>query len=242
MAGPTQHATTAAGAEVAREPASTPFAQNIIQLTQAAYIQLKWNGNYWKRQHEHLKRQNKELEQSLALAQAKIKDLNRRLYGKKSEKGSTKRDTPAIDDHPAGSRPRGQQKGSQGHGRTLRPDLPVVEEVRDVNADAVACGLCGEAFVPLTKTEDSEIIEIAVNAHVRRIKRKRYRRVCQCAGSPGLITAPPAPRLIPRSPIGVSVWTEVLLNKYLIPEPPPIGARMWRIVVCPLPRARSRGD
>jgi transposase len=93
--------------------------------------------------------------------------------------------------------------------------LPVVEEVRDVEADAVACGLCGKAYAPLSQTEDSKIIEIQVNAHVRQIRRKRYRRVCHCAGSPGRITAPPAPRLIPRSPIGVSVWVEVLLNKYL---------------------------
>ena len=31
----------------------------------------------------------------------------------------------------------------------------------------------------------------------------------------GLITAPPAPRLIPKSGIGISVWTEILLNKFL---------------------------
>jgi transposase len=29
-----------------------------------------------------------------------------------------------------------------------------------------------------------------------------------------LITAPPAPRLIPKSSLGVSVWVEVLLQKY----------------------------
>jgi len=33
------------------------------------------------------------------------------------------------------------------------------------------------------------------------------------------MTAPPAPRLIPKSPIGVSVWTEVLLDKYLYGRP-----------------------
>ncbi len=32
---------------------------------------------------------------------------------------------------------------------------------------------------------------------------------------PGRGTAPPAPRLIPKSPLGVSVWVEVLLGKYL---------------------------
>ena len=33
-----------------------PFSQNIIQLTQAEHIELKWQGSYWKSQHGHLKR------------------------------------------------------------------------------------------------------------------------------------------------------------------------------------------
>jgi len=42
-----------------------------------------------------------------------------------------------------------------------------------------------------------------------------YARACECDGAPGLITAPPAPRLIPKSAVGISIWTEVLLNKFL---------------------------
>jgi transposase len=33
------------------------------------------------------------------------------------------------------------------------------------------------------------------------------------------VTAPPAPRVIPKSPLGVSVWTQVLLDKYLYGRP-----------------------
>ena len=65
-----------------------PFFRNIVQLTQAEHIELKWSGNYWKRRHEHLKEQNEELKQELTLAHAKIRDLKQRLYGKKSEKGT----------------------------------------------------------------------------------------------------------------------------------------------------------
>jgi len=75
--------------------------------------------------------------------------------------------------------------------------------------------MCGEVYAPLEHTEDSRIIEVEVKAHIRLIKRKMYCQCCACDGVPGLITAPPAPRLIPRSPVGTSVWTEVLLNKYL---------------------------
>ena len=214
MKSSTRHPATATSPVVTGELASKPFSQNIVRLTQAQHIELKWNGNYWKRQHEHLKKQNEELKQALELTHAKIRDLEQRLYGKKSEKGTTRRDTPP-DGRSASSRSRGQQKGSQGHGRTPRPDLPVVEEERDVAAEDKKCCMCGKAYGLLAQTEDSRIIEVQVKAHVRLIRRKMYTQACECDGVPGLITAPPAPRLMPKSAAGISIWTEVLLNKFL---------------------------
>ena len=81
------------------------------------------------------------------------------------------------------------------------------------------CPHCGEAFRPFPAPETSTIIEVQVQAHVRRIQRQRYHKGCRCPHIPGIVTAPPAPRLIPKSPIGVSVWTEVLLDKYLYGRP-----------------------
>ena len=214
MTSSTRHPATATSPVVTGELASQPFSQNIVQLTQAEHIELKWNGNYWKRQHEHLKKQNEELKQALELTHAKIRDLEQRLYGKKSEKGTTRRDTPPGDCS-ASSRSRGQQKGSKGHGRTPRPDLPVVEEERDVAAEDKECCICGKAYGLLAQTEDSRIIEVQVKAHVRLIRRKMYTQACECDGVPGLITAPPAPRLMPKSAAGISIWAEVLLNKFL---------------------------
>lgn len=196
------------------EPGLHPFSKNIVQLTQAEHIELKWQGNYWKRQHAHLKEQNEALKQKLSLADAKIRDLKQRLYGKKSEKGTTKGDTP-LGDQGASSRSRGQQQGSPGHGRTPRPDLPIVEEERDVAPGDDRCGLCGQAYRLLPQTEESEILEVEVKAHRRKIIRRMYAKGCDCEAGAGIITAPPAPRLIPKSSVGVSVWTEVLLNKFL---------------------------
>ena len=113
------------------------------------------------------------------------------------------------------TRSRGQQRGSRGHGRTPRPDLPVVEEQRDVAPEDRKCGICGKAYDLLAQTEDSRIIEVQVKAHVRLIRRKMYTQGCECDGVAGLITAAPAPRLMPRTSVGISVWTEVLLNKFL---------------------------
>ena len=209
-----RHLAASTPAVVTGELVPNPFSQNIVQLTQAEHIELKWNGNYWKRQHAQLKKQNEELKQELELAHAKIRDLEQRLYGKKSEKGTTRQDTPPGD-RCASSRSRGQQKGSQGHGRTPRPDLPVVEEERDVTPEDKKCCICGKAYALLAHTEDSRIIEVQVKAHVRLIRRKMYSQGCECDGVPGLITAPPAPRLIAKSATGISIWTEVLLNKFL---------------------------
>ncbi len=120
MTSSARHPAAATPPVVTGELASNPFSQNIVQLTQAEHIELKWQGSYWKSQHGHLRKQNDELKQELALAHAKIRDLKQRLYGKKSEKGTAKRDKPTIDERLASSRPRGQQKGSKGHGRTPR--------------------------------------------------------------------------------------------------------------------------
>jgi transposase len=91
----------------------------------------------------------------------------------------------------------------------------VQEEERDLPEADKCCPQCGEAFVPFPGSEDSDIIEIEVRPYIRRTKRKRYRKTCRCPQTPGIITAPPAPRLIPKSAIGVSIWTEVLSAKYL---------------------------
>lgn len=215
MESPARHLLDPLAPEIYGELGTNPFSQNIVQLTQAEHIELKWQGNYWKRQYAQLKERHEELKQELELAHAKIRDLEQRLYGKKSEKGTTKGNKLTTEDSPAGSRPRGQQKGSQGHGRTPRPDLPVVEEERDVAPEARKCAICGKAYDPLLQTEDSRMIEVHVKAHVRLIKRKMYVQACECEGVAGLITASPAPRLIPKNCAGISIWTEVLLNKFL---------------------------
>ena len=58
----------------------------------------------------------------------------------------------------------------------------------------------------------SEQLEIEVRAYRRVIKRRRYRRSCQCAA------APPS-RLIPKGILGISVWVTVLIDKYLLYRP-----------------------
>jgi transposase len=95
----------------------------------------------------------------------------------------------------------------------------VLEELHVLPLDEQVCPHCNTDFDLFPGTEDSDIIEINVKAYVRKIKRQRYKKTCQCPTVPGLITGPPAPRLIPKSSLGVTVWVEVLLGKYLYATP-----------------------
>ena len=196
----------------------TPFSQQMVTLSKAEYIQLKWDANYWKSQYEQSQKRLMASEKELEAERAKNRDLTQRLYGKKSEKSaSSERGKPETETSP--KKKRGHQPGAQGHGRTKRPNLPVKDEEHDLLETDKCCSECGGAFIPFPGTENSDIIEIEVRPHIRRIKRKRYQKTCQCPETAGIITAPPAPRLIPKSPVGISIWCEVLLDKYLHARP-----------------------
>jgi transposase len=199
------------------ETGTTPFAQQTVVLTKQAYIELKWQANYWRAQYELLMEREAALKAQIEAYQATIRDLTQRLYGTKSEK-ATHLNT-AGDPLAASPRKRGQQPGRPGHGRRACATLPVIDEVRDLSPAEQRCPRCGAAFRPFPGPEASTIIEVQVQAHVRRIQRQRYHKGCRCPHLPGIVAAPPAPRLLPKSPFGVSVWTEVLLDKYLYGRP-----------------------
>jgi transposase len=196
---------------------TTPFAQQTVVLTKQAYIELTWQANYWRAQHARSVEREAALTAQVASLEATIRDLTQRLYGTKSEKSAGSEDVAAS--KPSSPRHRGQQPGSQGHGRSDRSALLVVPEVHDLSPAQACCPACGEAFAPFPGAEESTIIEVQVQAHLRRIQRRRYHKTCQCPQVPGIVTAPPAPRVIAKSPLGVSLWTMVLLDKYLYGRP-----------------------
>ena len=196
---------------------TTPFSQQTVVLTKQAYIELKWKANYWQAQYEQLLQREAALKAQVAAHEATIRDLKQRLYGKKSEKSTGPE--RVGESKPLSTRKRGQQPGSQGHGRSDRSALPVVTEVHELSEEMSCCPACGQAFAPFPGIEESDMIEVQVQAHIRRIQRPRYQKTCQCPQVPGIVTAPPAPRVIPKSPLGVSVWTRVLLDKYLYGRP-----------------------
>src|SRR5712691_5461035 len=196
---------------------ATPFAQQSVVLTKQAYIELTWEANYWQAQHARSVEREATLTAKVASLEATIRDLTQRLYGTKSEKSAAPDE--AAESKPSSPRHRGQQPGSKGHGRSERSALLVVPEVHDLSPAQACCPACGEAFVLFPGAEESTILEVQVQAHLRRIQRRRYHKTCRCPQVPGIVTAPPAPRVLPKSPLGVSLWTTVLLDKYLYGRP-----------------------
>jgi transposase len=105
----------------------------------------------------------------------------------------------------------------------------VVEDLRELREDQRVCPQCGAALSP-SDTEDSEQIEIEVRAYRRRIRRRRYQRTCTCSNCPRTITATPAPKLIPKGVLGVSVWVEILLDKFASHRPTERLLGQWQLL------------
>jgi len=203
------------------EGQSCPFSQEWITISKQEHIKLNSRANYWEAQYSRVKAQLEETRQEIIRKEAKIKDLQNRLFGKKTEKTRAKKSEKDNTDTSLRRR-RGQQPGSQGHGRTQRPGLAVIHEENDLRDAEKICLTCG---LPYKRNpaldEHSDVIEVEVSAHIRRIKRPAYTRHpgCCCENTAAIITASPPPRLIPRSDYSVSFWVEIILGKYRYGQP-----------------------
>lgn len=145
------------------------------------------------------------LQQTIKKLKGQIRDLRHRVFGEKGEKSTSSKDKPK---NSKPKRPRGQQPGSMGHGRTERLDLPVKEE----NATFIETPLCPECGKPYTCHEagDKETIryEVNVKAHVRKTKRQSMKKGCCCKSVPDKVTAP----IPPNSDLAkTNNWTSIFI-------------------------------
>jgi transposase len=173
---------------------------------------------YWEAMHKKAKQRIAELERQNAELEAKLRLREQQLFGRKSETGAAPSDALTAA-NPTPKKPRGQQRGKPGPQRRDYAHLPEVEEVLELPPDQRCCSCCGLPFASFPGTEDNEVLEVEVKAYRRVIRRRRYRRTCSCSAQSGIITAKPAPRVIPKSILGVSIWVEVLLDKFLFYRP-----------------------
>jgi transposase len=216
----------------ASSPSLKPFDRELVTLTKRAHIELVMQARQWKSLHERAvrrlelteKRHQFELAQAqqrearlkaeLDSAQAQIRDLRQRVFGAKTEQSSS---INAVAHSTADvRRRRGQQRGQPGHGRTRLAQLPA--RVEDLTSQ-LCCPRCGLSLSEFAGTQDAEVLEIEVKAYRRLIHRHRYRPTCGCGCLPGIVTAPPPAQLISRGKLGVSIWVEALLSKFVYGQP-----------------------
>lgn len=175
--------------------------------------------HWFKSLHERATQRLEEGELQIEALKSKVCELQRRLFGRKSERTDAK-ELKSAEIGP--KRPRGQQRGFAGHGRKRRENLPAVEIELNPPAHQLTCERCGKDRQPIGAPEIGEQIEWDVRVFRKRTIRKKYLRHkdCHCEdGLPDIICASPPAALIPKGILGISFIVEVLLEKYLYAMP-----------------------
>src|SRR5229473_3044790 len=193
-------------------------------------LELRQQVGYWRSRHTDAVRRFAALEQENEQLRGEVRKLQAERFGRRSEKQSCSDRSNELAD-PADAkpkRPRGRQPGQPAPQRRDYSHLPTREQFIDLPEAEALCPDCG---LPLKAcgSEDSEQLEIEIGAYRRVIRRRRGQRSCRCPG-PRTFTAPPAPKLIPKSLLGVSVWVEILLDKFASYRPTQRLLEQWQLL------------
>src|SRR5713101_940512 len=193
-------------------------------------LELRQQAGYWRSRHADAVRRIAALEQENEQLRGEIRKLQAERFGRRSEKQSASDRSNELAD-PAEAkpnRPRGRQPGQPAPQRRDYSHLPARDQFIDLPEAEQVCPDCG---LPLKAcgSEDSEQLEIEIIVYRRVIRRRRGQRTCGCPG-PRTFTAPPAPKLIPKSLLGVSVWVEILLDRFASYRPTQRLLEQWRLL------------
>jgi transposase len=193
-------------------------------------LELRQQAGYWQSRHADAVRRIAALEQENEQLRGENRKLQAERFGRRSEKQSASDRSNELEDPTDAKpkRPRGRQPGQPAPRRRDYSHLPAREQFLDLPEAEQICSDCG---LPLKAcgTEDSEQLEIEIVVYRRVIRRRRGQRTCGCPG-PRTVTAPPAPKLIPKSLLGVSVWVEILLDKFASHRPTQRLLEQWRLL------------
>lgn len=172
---------------------------------------------WWKAMHAKAKEREELLQNENKELQAKLRLRERQLFGKGAEKSN--KENEGQPGKKKEKKKRGQQPGAPGHGRKNHDNLPKIDEYHDLPEEEKICSCCGLPFETFPSAEESEVVEVEVRAHVRRIIRRKYVRTCACPNLPVIVTAKGPDKLIPKGAYGDSVWIQVLIGKFLFYRP-----------------------
>jgi transposase len=198
-------------------------------------VELRQQAGYWQQMHARAAERSKQLEQRVHELEAENRKLRQQAFGRKAEKPSRGKEDwlsglEETDPQDRNKRRRGQRSGRPGPQRRDYQHLPARTEFIELPAGQCCCPRCGQPYGERDETEDSEQIEIEVQAYRRVIKRKRYQPRCRCSGPWQIVTAPASPKLIAKSRLGVSVWVEILLDKFVSQRPTERLLEQWRLL------------
>ena len=162
---------------------------------------------------------------------ARIAWLENQLFGRSTEQRDhrSREDREEQEETPTESqdggekrekkRNRGQQPGTEGHGRKRRTELPTEEKFHELPPEQRCCPHCGTLYRESTRTEHSDQIEYEVRVHRVVHHRKCYFRRCGCEDIPVCLTAPVPPKIVPKGLIHRSLLSHILLDKWLFHRP-----------------------
>ena len=146
-----------------------------IRRLRLQVVDLRWQANYWRAQHQRAVQREAALAEQAQHLQGELRELKRRYYGRKSETSATT-NSQRHPHHQERRRRRGQQRGSKGHGRRNHDHLPTTHEECTLPDNQKCCPDCREPLEEIPGTADGDILEVNVQAHRRRYHRHRYRR------------------------------------------------------------------
>jgi transposase len=195
-----------------------------------ANLELRQQAGYWQSRHADAVRRFAALEQENEQLRGENRKLQAERFGRRSEKQSGGDRSNDLDD-PTEAKPkrkRGRQPDQPAPQRRDYSHLAAREQFIALPAADQICPHCG-LLRKACGTEDSEQLEIEITVYRRVIRRRRGQRTCGCPG-PRTVTAPPAPKLIPKSLLGISVWVEILLDKFASYRPTQRLLEHWRLL------------
>jgi transposase len=202
---------------------------DVIQLRREN-LELRQQAGYWRSRHADAVQRVAALEQENEQLRGEIRKLQAERFGRRSEKQSRSDRSNELNDpdNTKPKRPRGRQPGQPAPRRRDYSHLPVCEQFVELPEAEQVCPVCGQPL-KACGSEDSEQLEIDIVVFRRVIHRRRGQRTCDCPG-PRTVTAPPAAKLIPKSLLGISVWVEILLDKFASYRPTQRLLEQWRLL------------
>jgi transposase len=196
-------------------------------------LELRQQAGYWESMHARAIHRLNEVQQELELLRGEIRQLKANLFGRKSEKQSSKdRSNDLEDPEETACKPkrhRGQQPNRPAPKRRDYSQLPARIQKIELPPEQCHCPDCGQPLKLRSDTEDATQIEIEVIIYRRVWQRCRYQTTCDCGGKRRVITAPLPAKVIPKGLYGTSLWVEILVDKFYGQQPVERLLEQWRL-------------